>query len=91
MSISTLTPKTQARPYLTIIPNRSPREKTHVNIGHAKNAVQAKMSYRGAYGYANYQTTVHIAVYEWLDNQWSLLWDIPSGTPESKLPWKGDK
>ncbi|GAA2230398.1 hypothetical protein N1031_07035 [Herbiconiux moechotypicola] len=82
MTISTdLTPDVRQRPFLTVIPRRSPRQKTHVSLGYAKSAISDKVHYRiGA--------VCDMAVYEWRDEKWSLLWEIPRGTEYSALPWK---
>jgi hypothetical protein len=80
VSASALKPSTATRPYLTIIPIRTPREKTHTTLAHAKNAVSAKVHW-------SYGLSCDIAVYEWRDGDWSLLWDLPRGTLASALPW----
>lgn len=66
---------------MTVIPYRRPKQKAHINIGHAKNAVSFKVSrYVGA--------ECDMELYELRDGEWSLLWTIPKGTMESELPWK---
>jgi hypothetical protein len=75
-----LTPDVKSRPYLTIIPNRIPQQKTHTSLGNAKNAISYKVERNG--------TQWDMAVYEWVDGEWSLLWDIPEGTKEHELPWR---
>jgi hypothetical protein len=76
-----LTPDVKSRPYLSIIPTRSPEQKTHTSLGHAKNAVNNKI-------WSGYSHRHDMAIYEWVDNDWKLLYDIPAGTTENNLPWR---
>jgi hypothetical protein len=77
--VSTLKPAIST-PYLSVCPDRSPRQKVHTNLGHAKNAV----AYRDQWGHG-----LHAAcqIYEWKDNEWSLLYDVPAGTRSNNMPW----
>jgi hypothetical protein len=62
-------------PYLTIIPTRSPMQKAHTNIGHAKNALTgANEDSHGVKG----------QMYEWKDDAWRLLYTV---TVEDPKPW----
>lgn len=70
-------------PYLTVIPDRRPKQKTHANLGQAKNAIQYRMRSNVTY--------IDMAVYEWKNDEWSLLWEIPKGTGKDDLPWNLDK
>lgn len=75
----------QSTPYLTIIPGRyRARQKTHRTLGHAKNAVLARYSWGPG-------LPEDVAIYEWRDGEWGLLWEIPKGTKENDLPWRKDK
>lgn len=71
-------PQPKFMPYLSIIPNRRPEQKTHTNIGHAKNAVNDKLGYRGA--------SCDMQIFEYRDNGWELLYDIKKGDLEP--PWR---
>lgn len=73
-------PQPKLTPYLSIIPTRRPMQKTHANIGHAKNAVNGKIaSYsRGA--------ECDMQIFEFKDDGWSLLYDIKKGDIEP--PWR---
>lgn len=81
MSATDLKPKTPAAPpFLTIIPSREPREKVHLNIGHAKNAVSQKVHYtRGAW--------TDMAIFRQNDGEWQLLYAIDEGTQYEGVPW----
>lgn len=76
-------------PYLSVMENRSPEQKLHSNLGHAKNAI----GQGGGYDYRN-DKYVRMArggqIYEWdpIHNEWKLLYDVPARTPVSELPWK---
>lgn len=76
----TQTPKPlRPQPYMSVVPGRSPEQKAHMTLGHAKSAVGAKLNaYRGSY--------YDMAIYEWKNNGWELLYDIPKGTKVA--PWK---
>jgi hypothetical protein len=80
----TLQPAIKVYPFLTVIPNRHPAQKLHTSLGHAKNAVHARMFYVRNGGYA---TTVPIQLYKYENDDWVLLYDIPSGTRKDDLPW----
>lgn len=72
-------PQPKFHPYLSVIPHRRPEQKTHTSIGHAKNAINGKMSrYRGA--------TEDMQIYEYLDGGWSLLYSLKEGDME--VPWR---
>lgn len=71
-------PQPKLTPYLSIIPTRRPMQKTHTNIGHAKNAVNGKLGYRGA--------ECDMQVFEFKNDGWSLLYDIKKGDIEP--PWR---
>lgn len=66
-------------PYLSIIPDRSPRKKAHESLGQAKKAVLYRLS--------SNELQVPCIVYEWKDNTWTELWRVEAGTKRSELPW----
>lgn len=66
-------------PYMSVVPERRPEQKAHMSIGHAKSAVGAKLN---NYGHGS---SYDMAIYEWKDNGWELLYDVPKGT--SVAPW----
>ena len=70
------------QPFLTVIPGRTPKQKLHANIGHAKLAIRNAMPYSPTKGcYYDMQ------MFEWKDGAWALLHDFPSGTTTLELPW----
>jgi hypothetical protein len=70
------------KPYMTEVKGRRPFRKIHTSIGHAKNALLM-------YG-SVYNTIRGGKLYDWNTdtNEWSLLYDIPENSPESKIPWR---
>lgn len=79
----TLTPDVKIRPYLTILPYRSPEQKIHTTLGSAKSAVSYNCGDRRG-------TNQDMAIYEWKNDEWVLLWEIPEGTMYEDLPWRKD-
>lgn len=73
-------PQPKFMPYLSIIPRRRPTQKTHGNIGHAKNAVVAK------FGYNVHGASCDMQIFEYKDDGWQLLYDIKKGDLEP--PWR---
>lgn len=71
----------QATPYLTVIPDRLPKQKVHTNLGHAKNAINYRTD---AWGQG---TPSECLLYEWKDDEWQLLYRVPAGTSKKNLPW----
>jgi hypothetical protein len=72
-------PQPRLTPYLSVIPVRRPVQKTHHNIGHAKNAVNGKWGgYRGA--------DCDMQIFEHTKEGWKLLYDIKKGDLEP--PWR---
>jgi hypothetical protein len=69
----------QISPYLTIIPDRAPRQKSHASLGQAKKAVLNRLSIEGL--------STDIRVYKWADSGWQLLWEIKKGTLREEMPW----
>lgn len=60
-----LSPTPRATPYLTIIPDRSPVQKVHTSLGHAKNALTYDKRREGT-------------LWEWNTEQgaWELLYTV---------------
>lgn len=75
--MSDLTPNIRPKvfPYLTICPHRSPVQKLHTAIGHAKNAFQNPYSYN---------TNRVGTMWQMVDGEWELLYTVER---EGKLPW----
>lgn len=69
-------------PYLTIVPNRTPREKVHKNLGLAKGAI----SHHTAYG-----SYYEFVMYKFVDGRWVRILTVPRGTKSEDLPWRKDK
>lgn len=67
------------QPYMSVVPNRSPEQKAHMSLGHAKSAVGSKIN---QYGHGSYYD---MAIYEWKDGDWEILYDVPKGTKVA--PW----
>lgn len=80
MSTPTLLPAIKVYPYLTICPDRRPKQKVHTSLGHAKNAIIARDNW-------GVGLREDCAIYEWQDNQWHLLFEIPKGTCSRSMPW----
>ena len=70
----------ETMPYLTIIPDRAPRQKPHASLGQAKKAVLYRLSHE--------VLSIPVKVYRWTDDGWELLWDIKEGTHREDMPWK---
>jgi hypothetical protein len=66
-------------PYLTVIPDRRPVQKVHTGLGQAKNAILFRDYGRGI--------PRDCQVYEWSNEGWTLLWDIPAGATRDEMPW----
>lgn len=77
--VSTLKPAIST-PYLSVCPDRRPQQKVHTNLGHAKNAV----AYRDNWGRG---LADDCQIYEWHEDSWSLLYDVPAGTRSRNMPW----
>jgi hypothetical protein len=69
---------------MTVIPWRSPVQKAHSSMGYAKAAINARV-YSSGYGGGG--AACDMQVFELVDNEWKLLWDIPKGTKKQDLPW----
>jgi hypothetical protein len=66
-------------PYLTIIPDRAPRQKSHASLGQAKKAVLFRLGLEGL--------SIDVRVYKWTSGGWDLLWEIKKGTLREEMPW----
>lgn len=73
----------QLMPYLTIIPDRNPRQKAHTHLGQAKKAV--------LYRLIRDELSVPCMVYQWTAKGWETLWNIPAGTDRKDMPWNGSR
>lgn len=71
--------KPEIMPYLTIIPDRVPRQKVHVNLGQTKKAVLFRLR--------NETLSTPVKAYRWTDSGWELMWDIAEGTTREGMPW----
>jgi hypothetical protein len=70
----------QNAPYLTIIPDRNPKNKPHLSLGEAKKAVLFRLD--------GDELTVPCMVYQWVDSKgWERLWKIDGGTMREAMPW----
>ena len=68
-------------PYLTVIPDRSPRQKVHTDVQQARKAILYRVG-------GNADTLkVGCKVYKWTAQGWETLWDIPAGTDRKAMPW----
>ncbi|AYN59113.1 hypothetical protein HOU52_gp27 [Arthrobacter phage Yang] len=91
--MSDLTPKPiKATPFLTVIADRHPRQKAHTTRGHAHAALSQRASaFRmdDGKGYARRLYT-DVALYEWRDEDWRLLWEGKRGDVIDRAapPWK---
>lgn len=90
-------------PYLTMIPDRIPYQKTHRNLGEAKNAV-AYHAGGGRYlreridgtftGQRKYVSKVRGGqIWKLAEDgkAYELLYDIPPGSYQNELPWRLDE
>lgn len=66
-------------PFMTIIPDRNPKNKTHLTLGQAKKAVLVRMS--------GDELDVPCMVYKWEPTGWERVWKIDAGTKRDDLPW----
>lgn len=68
-----LKPRTKQPPYLTVIEDRSPREKAHTSRGLAHSAIKGRF-YSGRVG-------ASMALYVWSEDHWELLHELTKGEP----------
>jgi hypothetical protein len=72
----------QAAPYLTYIPDRTPLNKVHESLGQAKKAITFRSNRRN--GLAS-----NSVIYQWVDGKgWETLHELPAGTRTEDLPWR---
>lgn len=67
-------------PYLTVIPDRTPRQKAHTSLGQARKAVLFRLD-------INDKLSLPCRIYKWSGLGWELLWDIPADTERKAMPW----
>jgi hypothetical protein len=71
-------------PYLTLIPDRAPKQKAHMSLGQAKKAVLYRL-HREA-------LSIECLVYQWDSAKgWVKMWDIPRGTRREDMPWNSQQ
>jgi hypothetical protein len=70
----------RATPYLTVIPDRLPKQKVHASLGHAKNAINYRDQWRTG-------IPSDCVIFEWKDDAWQVLYEIPKGTHGGDMPW----
>lgn len=68
-------------PYLTLVPDRTPRQKAHTSLGQAKKAVLFRLDINDKLKYP-------CRIYKWSGLGWELLWDIPADTTRLDMPWR---
>lgn len=67
-------------PFLTVIPDRNPKNKPHLSLGEAKKAVLFRLK--------GDELDVPCMVYQWNESKgWVRLWKIDAGTQRGDLPW----
>jgi len=66
--------------YKTVIPDRNPREKVHLDIGHAKAALRYRLQW--------HEARWGMEMYSLVNGEWKLLYKINEG--DNQLPWGGD-
>lgn len=77
---------------VSVIPLRNINTvKIHKTLGHAKAAVQVHTRYCGRYPDNWDEITVDAQIYNIVDGDWNLLYDIKAGTRVDDLPWKKEK
>jgi len=68
-------------PYLTVIPDRSPRKKAHESLGQAQKAIVFRARARNG-------LSSPASIYKWVDGKgWEMLHDFLTGTKKEDLPW----
>jgi len=77
-------PQPKLPKFLSMVEGRKPKQKAHNELRFAKASMRESL-----YGfYPNPELSSRTAtVYELVDGEWKLLWDIPKGTPKTELPW----
>lgn len=74
---------------VSVIPLRNINTiKIHKTLGHAKAAVQVHTLRRGSYPDYWSEITVNAQIYNIVDGDWNLLYDVKAGTKVDDLPWK---
>ena len=83
MTDLSIRPEQNPKPYMTVIPERNPRQKLHGTIGQAKAAATTPGRIYAPRDYAKKD----VAIYEWNSEteSWDLLYEIRAG---EKLPWR---
>ncbi|NKX56829.1 hypothetical protein [Arthrobacter mobilis] len=74
-------PTGQGKAWQTIIPGRKPLKKAHVTLTHAKSAITGRI-WRVA------DVEMQILELDPATGEFTVLYDIPTGTTVPRLPWK---
>lgn len=76
-------PEVKPKPYMTVIPERWPRQKLHSTIGQAKAAATTP----GHRYVGRDQVAKDVAIYEWNSSteEWDLLYELHTG---DFMPWR---
>lgn len=75
----------EVMPYLTVIEGRKPKQKLHKRISDAKNAFDTPKPNPVLYGGNKHQRNYTHGwgqLYEWVDGEWKLLYDVRQPTAE---------
>lgn len=91
--------KPPTRFWLSVCPFRTPIQKLHTSLGHARNAVGGRSLWGGKYlyeeidgirtGRSAFAREVEPGqIWEWNGSDWDLVHDIPKGTLDVRLPWR---
>jgi hypothetical protein len=73
------------QPFMTVIPNRSPYQKAHVQRAHAHNALTQHLR---PYWRSQPGARQDAALYQWHEGEWALLWSCKRGDDITGQPWK---
>jgi hypothetical protein len=87
--------KLKPKVWATIVPTRTtkPTVALHTSLAHAKNAVMASSPFepRSYPGYDRAKGGYPVGeaeVYELVDGEWTLRYEVPEGTYPNDLPWR---
>lgn len=71
-------------PYLSVVIGRTPKQKLHKRISDAKNAFSTSRYNPDTQNHSWRRGTTHAwgQIYEWVDGQWVLLYDVPQPTED---------
>lgn len=66
--------------FLTWVPERTPRNKPHDDLGQAQKAVLFRLD-------EDETLRTDCRIYKWAVTEWELLYDIKMGTNRKEMPW----